>query len=346
MTAPELVRELQGARPLAPDALRERVRSIATREPVARPSLATRLRFRPRLLAAVPACAVAVAVVAGVVGLSRAPSVQQAGPIASADATTSGTELQTAPATAKESAAPPAVGAVTGSGPGPTTGRAQRYQAELAIQVKDGDALSAATQRALTTVRSLGGYVVSVSYASAESGAAQLTLRVPTDRVQQAIVGLSSLGTIVSQRVQIDDLQGTLDETAAQIDALREQIARLDARLASSTLPAATRATLEARRSEARRQLATLRAQRSATAQEAAFATIQLSLATPNDAGVVPAAPTRIDRALDDAKAILVWEATALVYLLLVAGPIALLAAGAWLLARALRRRADERLLT
>ncbi len=145
--------------------------------------------------------------------------------------------------------------------------------------------------------------------------------------------------------MQIDDLQGTLDETDKRIATLREQIARISARLQSTTLDDEARATLEARRSAARRQLAELRAQRAATAGEAALATIQLTLSTPAGQSVVPAAPSRFDRSLDDAGRILVWEATGVLYLLVVAGPLVLLAGGAWLLARTLRRRSNERLL-
>jgi hypothetical protein len=342
----DIVRELQATRPAASDALRDRVREIAIREPVSRPSIASRLGLRRRLLLVVPAAAVAVAVAVGVVVLSRTQSVREATPTAQEDAATGSTSL-TAPATAKtDSADAPAGGeANRASGPTPTTGRAQRYQAQLAIEVADPDALSAATQKALSTARSLGGHVVSVSYSSADTGSAQLLLRVPTNRVQEAIVTLSGLGRIVSQQVQIDDLQGALDETDAMIASVRERIARIGARLESTTLDDGTRATLEARRATARQQLAELRAQRAATAGEAALATIQLALSTPSGQSAIPAAPSRFDRSLDDAARILVWEATGALYFLVVAAPVALLAAGAWLLTRTFRRRADERLL-
>ena len=107
--------------------------------------------------------------------------------------------------------------------PGPTTGRAQRIGASLTIEVDDTDALSKATQEALQTTRSLGGYVVSVSYATGTDGTASLTLRVPTAKVQDAITRLSSLGTIVAQQVQIDDLQESIDALDKRISGLRER---------------------------------------------------------------------------------------------------------------------------
>ena len=95
-------------------------------------------------------------------------------------------------------------------------GRAQRYSAELTLSVKDVDALSDATQQALRITRDLGGYLVNVSYATSDTGVSSLTLKVPTANVQQAIVRLTGLGTIVSQQVQIDDLQGQVDELTKQ----------------------------------------------------------------------------------------------------------------------------------
>ena len=123
----------------------------------------------------------------------------------------------------------------------------------------DTDALSKATQQALQTTRSLGGYVVSVSYATGRTGASSLTVRVPTSRVQDAITRLSSLGTIVAQQVQIDDLQESIDTLSKRIAGLQERIARLTAQIEDSSVDEQTRATLTARRAAARAELATLR---------------------------------------------------------------------------------------
>ena len=81
--------------------------------------------------------------------------------------------------------------------PAPTPGRAQRYSAQLTLSVKDVDALSSATQQALRITRDLGGYLVTVSYATSDTGVSSLTLKVPTANVQDAIVRLSGLGKIV-----------------------------------------------------------------------------------------------------------------------------------------------------
>ena len=59
--------------------------------------------------------------------------------------------------------------------------------------------------------------------------------------MQDAIVRLSGLGTIVAQQVQIDDLQGQVDELTKQETVLLERIARLSARLAAPALDAERR---------------------------------------------------------------------------------------------------------
>ncbi len=211
--------------------------------------------------------------------------------------------------------------------------------------MQDVDALSKATQQALQITRDLGGYLVTVSYATTDTGVSALTLKVPTANVQDAIVRLSGLGKIVSQQVQIDDLQGQVDELTKRETALREQIARLSARLAASGISAETRATLEARRDAARSELATVRGTQTQVRAEAETATIQLTLQT-EQSSVVPVTPSRWDRSIDRAGEILAVEATIVLYTLVVAGPLALVALLAWFGRRGLRRRQDEQLLS
>ncbi len=227
----------------------------------------------------------------------------------------------------------------------PTPGRAQRYSAQLTLTVKDIDALSDATQQALQITSDLGGYLVTASYATTETGVSSLTLKVPSANVQQAIVRLSGLGTIAGQQVQIDDLQGQIDELTKRETALRGQIARLSARLASTELTPETRATLVARRDAARSELANLRAAHAQIDAEAQFATIQLTMQTPEASTIVPV-PSRFDNAVDRAVEILAVEAMVVLYALVVAGPLAILLVLAWLARRAVRQRHEAELLS
>jgi hypothetical protein len=350
MTSAELITTLQATRPVADDVLRDRVRAIAAAEPVQRPSpfaRLSRISLRRFALVAVPATAVVLLGTAGIVGLldSGSPpqvessAARELGARAQAPAQNGG--VATTPLF-KATAPPAAADAAT---PAPTTGRAQRYSAQLTLAVKDVDGLSDATQKALQITRDLGGYVVSVSYATSDTGVSSVTLKVPTANVQDALVRLTGLGKIVSQQVQIDDLQGQVDELTARETALRGQIARLSARLAVPSLDAETRATLEARRDAARAELARVRTTRAQVNSEARYATIQLTLQTSQSA-IVPATPSRWDDAVDRGVGILVVEAMVVLYALVIVGPLALLGLLAWLARRGLRRRQNEQLLS
>jgi hypothetical protein len=65
---------------------------------------------------------------------------------------------------------------------------------------------------------------------------------------------------------------------------------------------------------------------------------------TPQSEGVVPT-PSRLHRSLDKAATVLVWEGIVALVVLLVAAPLAVLAAAAWLLRRVYRRHEEDRLL-
>ncbi|MGZ8687200.1 MAG: DUF4349 domain-containing protein [Gaiellaceae bacterium] len=341
MNSADLTRELQATRPVAGDALRERVRAIAATEPERRRSPFARFSPRRLVLVAVPAAAVIVAAVAGITSVTGSEQPQRL-----AD-----TPLTATSTAAGDALAPSAKAGAAGTEsfsttvPAPTPDRAQRYSAQLTIAVKDNDALSKATQSALTTTRQLGGHVVNVQYATAESGSASMTLRVPTEGVQEALVRLSGLGTIVAQQILIDDLQEQVDVLDKREAALRERIAQLSARIAAPGIDAETKATLVARRDAARSELAQVRAQSTQVTGEARFATVQLQLQTERGSAVPPA-PSRFDRALDRAIEILALEAIVVLYALVIVGPLALLAVLAWLGRRGLRQRQDDRLLS
>ena len=221
--------------------------------------------------------------------------------------------------------------------------RAQRITASLTVEVADSDAVSDASQDALALTRSLGGHIVSASVATGDEGTASLTVRVPVGKVQEAIVGLSALGRITSQQVTIDDLQESLDAQARRAASVRNQIARITARLASEDLDAETEAVLEARRRALRSELRQLRRGIAAIGAEASMATIQLSVVTPGAAGAVPT-PSRLDRTISEALNILVWEAVVTLAAIVVAAPFLLVLLAMWL-GRRFHQRQEERLL-
>jgi hypothetical protein len=340
MSSSDVLEQIRASRPAAPPALRERVRAIAASEQPAPPSPFARLRARRFALVAAPVVALVLVATAGVIGLVRSGE-------ASRDSALPATALQeaTPPAADAQKALPGALGARQGV-PAPNPGRLERYEATLRVRVDDADELADATQRAIDRTKALGGFVVSLnsSVPEAGKGAAELVVRVPRERVQQAIGDFAQLGTVVAQEVHIEDLQQQVDAMTDRIAVLTAEIARIELRLKNPNLALETRSRLSARLAADRRELRELRANRQQTTREGELATVSLSLTTEERAEIVPA-PGRVDRALDKAGEVLAWEAAAVLLVLVAVGPVLLLAILAWLGFRLARRRADERLL-
>ena len=337
--SPDLIHELQASRPVAPAALRARVRETARAPRAASPWERFRLPVRRVAVVAAPAVLALALVSAGAVGLSRSSErdvfSDAARPV---EDTPQSVEKETLSATDL------GAGATRDSAVGPTTGRAQRVSATLTVEVSDSDAVSDAAQDAIDLTRRLGGHVVSSSVTTGERAAATMTVRVPVGKVQQAIAGLSGLGRIVSQQVTIDDLQASLDALERRQASVRNQIARIEARLGTESLEPEERAVLETRLQRLQRELRELRRGVTATTAQARMSTIELTVVTP-DAGAVAPAPSRLERTLDEALNVLVWEGVIVLALAIVLAPIALLGLAAWLGQRLHRRREDERLL-
>lgn len=338
----DLIQELRASRPAAPTALRARVRELSAREnaPSSASPVWDRLRLRiparRSLAVALPAAAALALTTAGVLGLARsdAPRVEA---IAQQDAVEKATP---------ESGGVPlsTFGAATDPSIAPDRTRAQQVSATLTVEVADSDGVSASAQQALDLANRVGGHVVNASVLTGEGANASITLRVPATKVQEAIVGLSGLGEIVSQQVSIQDLQATLDQLTRRERSVRSQIAVLVARLESDALDAETRARLEERLRTLRAELRTLRRGVAGTRAEARMATIQLTVVTPESTGGVTP-PSRLDRTLDEALNVLVWEAVIALAILIIAAPFALLLLATWLGRRFYRRREEERLL-
>jgi hypothetical protein len=345
MTTADLTEQLRAARPVAPDTLRERVREIAANGAVQprRPRFQVPDLLRLRLV--VPALAATAVAAAALIAVVR-PEHRTTNEAARQAATEQQLYQAASPPVAKtaDSAQAQVQRGAVGTAPTPAAGRAQDFQAQIGLEVKDDDALSGATKRAMTIVRSFGGYVVSAQYASGGTGTAALTLRVPTDKVQDAIAQLTALGRITSQQVQIQDLQEQLDQLDRQIATLKQRIAHVTALLANPDLTPERRAQLVARRAQLQSVLRSSHGERSGTAQRAALATIQLSLATKQQSSVTPAT-SRWRRSLDEAGRILTWEGIAVLYALAVALPFALLGGVGWLGVRTRRRGNERRLL-
>ncbi|MGH3065577.1 MAG: DUF4349 domain-containing protein [Gaiellaceae bacterium] len=348
----DLMNELRAARPAAPAALRTRVRELSAESKAPAPWARFHFPARRVGLIAIPAAAAIAFASAGVLGIARSdvsPEVYREEALARNDAKRAPEAWQTygqaapAPATGSSHGAAPPQG-LADSTIGPTTDREQRVSATLTVEVADSSAVSRAAQDALDLTRRLGGHVVSASVATGEEGNAALVVRVPVAKVQEAVVGLSGLGRIVSQQVTIDDLQETLDRLERREASVRNQIARIVARLETESLDAETKAVLQSRLKTLRGEFRGLRTGIAATHAEARMSTIQLAVVTPGAFGAV-APPARIDRTVDEALNVLLWEAVIVLAVLIVLAPFALAAFAAWLGRRFYRRREEERLL-
>ena len=221
-----------------------------------------------------------------------------------------------------------------------STTRLQRTDASLEERVQDA---STAATKATRIATSLGGYAQSVTYSSA-SHSASVVLRVPVANVKPALARLESLGTVVSQNLSVSDLEHDLQVESAQIAELRSTVAALEAALRSPSLPAAQRVILQIRLANAKRALAQRLGARSGTIASGTTARISLYLETKAAVVPVPHHRGRVGRMVHSAVGFLGLEGTVVLYALIVASPLALVAALAWSLREA-RRRRDDRLV-
>ena len=339
MLSPELAAELRTARPIASSGLRQRVLEVAAREEPPRRRFSLPPVRRAALIAVPAALAIAAggALVHGLVN-SGPPSTPKPRAEASGLRTPTtqpnvGSAIVPRAASSKTSALDKGFSAVVPN----ATGRLQQYGASLRIRVKNLEALSDATKRAMRFARFVGGYVAYVRYTNPAHGrgAASLIVRVPVDRVQDVIAEYSSLGTILAQNVSVADVTKAVEEAAREIARLKTAIARIEA---GGVTPAE-----QYRLQELEARLAYLTKYKAAKVRRAQLARVVLELTTKPKQGAAPA--SRFDRTMSDAGGVLLREAEILLYALIVAGPLFLVGLGALMVGRVQRRRFEQRVL-
>jgi hypothetical protein len=366
-----LLAELRTTAPSAPTSLRARVEAIAARELAQPVRLRDRFRVRRFVVIAAPTAFAVMLGVALAHGLTSDTGTNSAALKADRAEILRGTqhgaavdepaakpnpvygiakapELQdrTRRALAPLTNVGPAAGSLrSATSPPPAKSRAQDYRAILTVRVRSLNRLSDATKEVIRATRAWGGYVVSANYAVPDKdGDSMLTVRIPVEHVQAAIQRFSGLGTVAAQDISIRDVQGKINSYTRQLMTIRERIAKIRARLTRPDLTPGQRASLELQLVRAQRTAAALRAERAKLARTASFATISLTLTT-REAAAAPHHDSRAERALRDAGSILLLELAFGLFGLIVAAPIALLAALAYIAARVTRRRANDRLL-
>ena len=327
---PDPLAELRRTRPTAPAALREHVRAIAARRDEPRGRLFGALTLRRALVVLVPAV---LAVAVGGIALSRHGT--SAGPVAGRVGTATLGKAETAtpvPVPLRAQAG----GAARDAALPPSRTRLQDYDATLSLHVKNAEALSDASKRALAIARSLGGYATSISVAVEKGdGDAAIRLRIPVQNVQRAVAGLSELGTITGESVHVRDLQAGVDQLDRRIARLQKQLRALRAQEQTDAVKRAI-ASLTS-------QVERLQRGRSATVRDSRLATVDLTMTTREQAK-----PRQHHEPgpLHGAWVALTWMGIGALYALVVGAPVVLLAALVFLAWRVVRRRREEQLLS
>jgi hypothetical protein len=319
MSQRDLVAELRAAHVGAPSEVRERVRLIAA----GAPAPPRRITWRRALVVAVPlAAAVAATLVVTrpahhdqtTIGLARRGPITLA-PSAAAPAHTPSAKVQAFSVPAAK-------------------GRVQQYDATLSLRVEHARDVSDGVKRALRITTSLGGYSQSVHAETHGGGAvADLKLRIPRSRVQEAMASLAQIGTITDENVSTVDETALLNSTDRQIARLQKQLAVL--RTKPQTVDNDRHiASLTARIERLQRGEATTR-------RNAHYATVNLHLEKP----LVTIAPKKGHGPLHGVGVALEWLGIGAVYALAVGAPVLVLFALVWLGVRLMRRRRENALL-
>ena len=185
-----------------------------------------------------------------------------------------------------------------------------------------------------------GGFVTASSAQEVEGRLARgnLTLQVPADKLQGALDELRSLGTPVRLNSSANDVSGQIVDYDARLRAAQaNEAALLD--LARQARSVEDNLALRPRLQDARREIETLQARRASLQGRVDLATVTASLYEKEAAPSSPAPEGRVGqawgRAGDAAAATLAGMIITAGYL----GPFAVLAAAAWALATAVRRR-------
>jgi hypothetical protein len=335
MLSPELATELRAARPSASPGLRERVLEIGARE---RPARARRFSLPPLRRISLVAAPVAVALAiggAGVYGLVHSGTSARKSVSGTAESSRAGQGLPQAQRGVRPLEKSPIPQSAFGAPLPNGQSRLQQYGAFLRLQVNNLNALSDATKRAMRFARLVGGYVAYVRYTTPAQGrgSASLIVRVPVDRVQDAIEEYSNLGTILSQKITVLDVTKAVEEQAREIARLKAQIARVEA---GGVTPEE-----RYRLAELKARLDYLTKRKAATIRRAQLARVALELTTKPEQSAASA--SRFDRTIDDAGGVLLREAEILVYALIVVGPLLLLGAAFIAAGRLRDRRLFER---
>ena len=321
MSQRDLVAELRAARIEAPPEVRARVRLIAAAD-----TTTVRRRtftWRRALVVAIP---VAAAVAATIVFTRPSHQTKAVPPVYSAAVAHGSAAAVPSLKLAPSIVATPA--------PAPSTTRVQRYGAYLALRVPTPNGVSSGVKQALRITKSLGGYAGSVhASTTAQSGSADLKLKIPRTHVQEAIAQLSAIGTITAEQVDVQDLQATVNTTDRTIARLQRELTALRAQPQTSSTTSRIAALV--------RQIQNLQRANASTIRTARYATVNLHLGT-----AAPKPAKAHHGPLHGLAVAFRWLGIGAVYALALGAPFLLVLWLAWIATRTIRRRREDALLS
>lgn len=350
------VRELRAGAPVAPAPLRVRVRELAE-QPVRRRRALPRRRTALALafvLVAVAAAAAEVVLTGGerqsvddegapvVVGASDLGGfAEEAAPTSPSDSSPERSALR------RLSKQPATVlGDQADQAPLPPRARATDIRLWMEVRLPGADEVSDAAAEAMRITQELGGWIAASDIdTEGNEGRAELALRIPVERVEDAIVQLGDLGTVTGERVATVDLQTGIDRRVDRIEQLERAIRLLELRLDSGTLTPDEGLRVRLRIERHRNAIEDLQRANLADRREAATSELALVLHTreaaakeeQDDSGAAGAAGNALD--------FLAAAGTIAVFLVIVLSPVVLLLALLWLAFRAHSRRVEAKLL-
>jgi Domain of unknown function (DUF4349) len=348
-----LVRELRAAAPAAPASVRARVRALEAEPARRRPAL-------PRRRVALALAFVLVAIAAVGAGLALWDDGEEAAPTAVGGVATVPALLEPTDGVERgEAAEEPLSDAYQQSGERLSSGepvalqpivrpvgRATDLSLRMEVRLPGADELSEAAVEAMAITRELGGWVAASDIdTKGNEGTAELALRVPVGRVEDAVVRLGALGTVTGQRVATVDLQTGIDRRDDRIEAIDRAIRVQELRLESGTLTPAQELETRLRIERLRNQSADLRRANLADRREAATSELALTLHTRAAAAAQEEDESGVAGAAGDALRFLAAAGTIVLFLAIVLSPVALLAFLLWLALRSRSRRVEARLL-
>jgi hypothetical protein len=201
------------------------------------------------------------------------------------------------------------------------------------------------SDRVIGVADTLGGYVQDSSVTARQE--AEITLRVPQDKLQQALAQLSRLGHVSSRTQSTQDVTDQRDQLDAAVRDARAYRDSLRTRLAHAKTDREA-SSLRGRLQRAEQSLRSRQRDVARLSQQTSMATIDVKVRGDRRAGAAPAKSggrwTPGD-ALHDAGRVLEVVAGVLLIALAVALPLALLGGAAALVAELVKRRRRERAL-